>query len=71
MILYSTTTCNPCKNLKKTLEAEGLMDALVVVDDIEQFPSEVRGVPTLEVDGEFITGTPAILSYLRDNEGDV
>ncbi|QFS87609.1 MULTISPECIES: hypothetical protein [unclassified Marinobacter] len=66
MKLFTTQTCSPCKALKLALHAEDLMGNLELVDDVEQFPKEVRSVPTLGLpDGQYITGMQFILSHLR------
>ncbi|AHI30262.1 YbbN family protein [Marinobacter similis] len=46
MKLFTTPTCAPCKALKLALTADDLMGDIELVDDIDQFPPEVRGVPT-------------------------
>ena len=66
MKLFTTPTCAPCKALKQVLQAEGLDAGLTIEQVVEEFPKEVRGVPTLQTDdGQFITGLQYILSHLR------
>lgn len=66
MKLYTQPNCAPCKTIKKRLKG---MDAdYVVVDDLIEFPDELRSVPTLEVEGKMISGGTNVLKYLNDLE---
>ncbi|QDP59481.1 MAG: hypothetical protein GOVbin4162_55 [Prokaryotic dsDNA virus sp.] len=67
--LFSASWCNPCKQLKKWIEAHNIEVELVDVDlhpdQVQEF--RVRGVPCLvTTEYKVITGLETIKNYLRE-----
>ena len=65
--LYKSATCPQCKVVKMKLEKKGIPFAEEM--DISVMESRgVRGIPTLEVDGELITNLRDINNWVNAQE---
>lgn len=60
IILYSTSTCPQCSNLKRVLNAKGVK--YKICDDTEKMISlGITNIPVLSVDGEMMNYKNALL----------
>lgn len=67
VILYKSTTCPQCKVVKVKLEKKGIP----FTEELDMDVMESRGVcgiPTLEVDGQFITNIRDINNWINAQE---
>ena len=65
--LYKSATCPQCKVVKMKLEKKGI--PFTEETDISVMESRgVRGIPTLEVDGELITNLRDINNWVNAQE---
>lgn len=68
--LYKSATCPQCKVVKMKLEKKGI--PFTEEMDISVMESRgVRGIPTLEVDGELITNLRDINNWVNAQEARV
>lgn len=61
--LYTLPTCNPCKVVKAKLEELGIEHS--VIDFIDDFPAEVKGVPALKVNDHYYIGLPTVMQLIN------
>lgn len=67
IILYKSATCPQCKVVKMKLEKKGI--PFTEEMDISVMESRgVRGIPTLEIDGELITNLRDINNWVNAQE---
>ena len=67
IILYKSATCPQCKVVKMKLEKKGIPFTEEI--DIGVMESRgVRGIPTLEIDGELITNLRDINNWVNAQE---
>lgn len=68
--LYKSATCPQCKVVKMKLEKKGI--PFTEEMDISVMESRgVRGIPTLEVDGELITNLRDINNWVNAQEAQI
>ena len=70
IILYKSATCPQCKVVKMKLEKKGI--PFTEEMDISVMESRgVRGIPTLEIDGELITSLRDINNWVNAQEAQI
>lgn len=70
IILYKSATCPQCKVVKMKLEKKGI--PFTEEMDISVMESRgVRGIPTLEIDGELITNLRDINNWVNAQEAQI
>lgn len=62
--LYTQPNCGPCSTVKN--ELTGLKADVVIIDDLLEFPSHIRSVPTLTIEDQTYTGLENILKTLKE-----
>lgn len=60
--------CGPCARVKDWLNAQPEPIELEILGDPKEFPATIRSVPTLEVDGKFLTGDHPIIQMLKEKQ---
>ena len=70
MKLYTTNWCAPCTVVKNKIKECGYNIVIVDVDVVFDLPRDVRTVPTLEVGGEYITGSQNIIKRIEQEHKD-
>lgn len=64
--LYSASWCTQCIPVKKEAATCPIEVAVIDIDSGVAIPPQVRGLPTLEVDGVFYGGAAASLKALKE-----
>ena len=71
IVLYKSTTCPQCKVVKMKLDKKGLPYTEKLVDDMtptELSAADVRGIPTMFVDGVKMTNQREMCKWIDAQE---
>lgn len=71
IVLYKSTTCPQCKVVKMKLDKKGLPYTEMLVDDMtpaELAAANIKGIPTMFVDGEKMTNIREISNWINAQE---
>ena len=71
IVLYKSTTCPQCKVVKMKLDMKGLPYTEKLIDDMtpaELAEADVRGIPTMFVDGEKMTNQRLMCKWIDAQE---
>ena len=71
IVLYKSTTCPQCKVVKMKLDKKGLPYAEKLIDDMtpaELAAANIKGIPTMFVDGEKMTNIREISNWINAQE---
>lgn len=71
IVLYKSTTCPQCKVVKMKLDKKGLPYTEKLVDDMtpaELAEADVKGIPTMFVDGEKMTNPRLMCKWIDAQE---
>lgn len=67
IILYKSLTCPQCRVIQKKLDTKGI--AYEMITDVDVMTSRgIKGIPTLEVDGERFTKLKDINDWVNAQE---
>lgn len=67
IILYKSNVCGQCKVVKMKMEKKGI--PFTEVTDVDVMTSRgIKGIPTLEIDGERITDLREINNWINAQE---
>ena len=73
IVLYKSTTCPQCKVVKMKLDKKGLPYTEKLIDDMtpaELAEVDVKGIPTMFVDGEKMTNQRLMCKWIDAQEVD-
>ena len=71
IVLYKSTTCPQCKVVKTKLDKKGLPYTEKLIDDMtpaELAAANIKGIPTMFVDGEKMTNIREISNWINAQE---
>ena len=71
IVLYKSTTCPQCKVVKMKLDRKGLPYTEKLIDDMtpaELAEADVKGIPTMFVDGEKMTNQRLMCKWIDSQE---
>ena len=71
IVLYKSTTCPQCKVVKMKLDRKGLLYTEKLIDDMtpaELAEADVKGIPTMFVDGEKMTNQRLMCKWIDAQE---
>ena len=71
IVLYKSTTCQQCKVVKMKLDKKGLPYTEKLIEDMtpaELAEADVKGIPTMFVDGEKMTNQRLMCKWIDEQE---
>lgn len=71
IVLYKSATCPQCKVVKMKLDNKGLAYTEKLIDDMtpaELAEADVKGIPTMFVDGEKMTNQRLMCKWIDSQE---
>ena len=71
IILYKSSTCPQCKVVKMKLDKKGIHYTEILVDNMstdELAAADVKGIPTLFIDGEKMTNQREMCKWIDAQE---
>ena len=73
MIIYTSVTCKPCKELKEKLNGYDVQPEYVTLPnpEVDHAALGIRTVPTMIHSNDFRSGYDNILQYVKDNYEEV